>query len=122
MMLVTLLAAHVVAALGVGAVLLLPFLVDQPLAAHRVLLVLRVSAIFAAVTGGFLWLILRPQGLFIVVSLVLLAVVVAAIGLRIAPAFSRPAGDARAQRRLRLESGLVAGLTVAIAVLMVAKP
>jgi uncharacterized membrane protein YfcA len=116
------LAAHVVGALGVGVVVLLPFLADQPLAAHRVLLVLRASAIFTAVTGAVLWALTRPSGHFVIVSLVLLVIVAVAIGTRIGPAIAQTAGNTVIRRRLRIESALVAGITAAIAVLMVAKP
>jgi hypothetical protein len=116
------LSAHILGAIGVGVVFLIPFLTDQPVAAHRVLLVLRVSAIFTAATGALLWIFVRPGGHYVAASLVLLAVVVVAIGTRIAPAIERAAGNPVVRRRLRIESALVAVATAAIAVLMVAKP
>lgn len=121
-MLTIVLVAHVLGALGVGVIVLLPFLADQPVAAHRVLLVLRVSAIFTVLSGAILWMLTRPGGHFISASLVLLAAVVVAIPTRIEPAIARATGDASARRRLRVESALVAGATAAIAVLMVARP
>ena len=47
-MVTALLAVHVLGAIGVGVVLLLPFLVDQPRAAHRALLVLRIAGTLVA--------------------------------------------------------------------------
>jgi hypothetical protein len=121
-MLLIVLAAHILGAIGVGVIFLVPFLADQPVAAQRALLVLRVSATFTAVTGSLLWLFVRPGGHYVALSLILLAVVVIAVGTRIAPAIERASGNPVVRRRLRIESALVAGATAVIAVLMVTKP
>ena len=122
MLLTILLVVHVLGSIGIGVVVLLPFLADQPIAAHRVLLVLRGSAILTALSGALLWTLTRPGGYFITASLVLLAIVIVAIPTRIEPAIARAAGNASVRWRLRVESAFVASVTAAIAVLMVTRP
>lgn len=113
---------HIIAAVSVGPILSLPFLVRTP-AMLVVLRFLRVGAIGTLVTGITLWALLHlghPAWLLLSAALYVgLCVVIAAV---LEPAAARE--DERPDSPARLLGGSLAScaLTLAIIVLMVLKP
>jgi hypothetical protein len=113
---------HVMAAVSVGPILVLPFLTRSP-ALMTVLTFLRFSAAAVLLTGIALWLSLgaiHPAWLVTAFALfVVLAVVIAFV---IDPAAERIASDSKLHARVLGASIASVVLTLAIITLMVLKP
>lgn len=118
-----LLVAHVVAALAVGPIFALPFLVDMPAALRAVLIVLRVGAVGALVTGTALWIVLGLRyPPWLCVSVAIYLAIVAVVGLGLAPAAKRLPGSTAARSQVRITSVVACTLTIGLVALMVLRP
>lgn len=113
---------HVIAAISVGPILLLPFLVRTPAVLVAVKF-LRFGAVGTLLTGIILWILLRaPHPAWLVLSAALyvaLCVVIAAV---VEPAAQRVAEKPEIRFRLLSASIASSALTLCIVALMVLRP
>jgi hypothetical protein len=123
MFLATVLACHVLAAIGIGPIFALPLLANAPAALHAVLVLLRFGAGAALVSGILLWVVLKPgHPLWLDLSSALFLVVIASIAFVLAPAAGAVAEKPQLRQRIRLTGIAASALTLSIAALMVVRP
>jgi hypothetical protein len=117
------LAAHVLAAIGVGPIFTLPFLANTPAALHSVLVLLRYGAGATLISGILLWEALKPEhALWLYLSSGLFLAVIALIGLVVAPAGSRLSEEPSMRGRVRWAGIASSAIVLGIAALMVLRP
>jgi hypothetical protein len=123
MYLATILLCHVLAAIGIGPIFILPFLTKTPAALHAVLVFLRFGAGASLLSGILLWIALKPaHPLWLYLSSALFAAVLAAIAVVVSPAASRIADEPLMRGRVRWGGLAASALTLGIAALMVLRP
>lgn len=117
------LACHVLAALGVGPILTLPFLVNTPRALQVVLVLLRLGAGATLLSGILLWVVLKPvHPLWLYLSSALFLAVIASIAFVLSPAAKRISGEPEMRGRVRSVGIASSAVTLGIAALMVLRP
>ena len=123
MVLASLLVCHVLAAIGVGPILTLPFLANVPSALHAVLVLLRFGAGATLLSGLLLWVVLGPvHPLWLYLSSGLFLAVIGSIAFVLAPAAARIAREPHMCGRVRAVGIASSLLTLSIAALMVLRP
>lgn len=123
MFLATVLLCHVLAAIGVGPILTLPFLANTPTALHTVLVFLRFGAGATLLSGVLLWIALKPvHPTWLYLSSALFLAVLASLAFVLAPAANRVSDEPKMRGRVRSAGIAAAALTLCIGALMVLRP
>lgn len=116
------LLVHIIAAVSVGPILMLPFLVKTP-AMLAVLRFLRFGAAGILVTGITLWVVLHlGHPAWLVTSAILYVALCVLIGAVLEPAAERAGGGTNVRARLLAGSIASCVLTLVIIALMVLRP
>lgn len=98
----TVLLCHVLAAIGVGPILTLPFLANTPTALHAALVLLRFGAGVALLSGILRWTVLEPvHPLWLYLSSALFLAVLESIKFVLSPAANRISDEPEMRGRVR---------------------